>query len=56
MKEIKNKINSVKEDTIRLMGVYFIVILVTFITVILVYFIGLYRYNKTNNFKLNLFK
>ena len=56
MKDIKNRINSVKEDSLRLMGIYFIVILVTFITVILVYFIGLYKYNKSNNFKLNLYE
>ncbi len=56
MKDIKDKMNNVKEDSLRLMGVYFIVILVTFITVILVYFIGLYRYNRSNNFRLNLFE
>ena len=53
MKDIKNRIDNVKEESLKLMGIYFIVVLVTFITVILVYFIGLYNYNK-NNMKLNL--
>ena len=47
MKDIKDKINQVKEENLRLMGVFLIVLLITFITVILVYFISLYRYNKT---------
>ena len=37
MKDVKDKINSVKEESLKLMGIYFIVIIVTFITVILVY-------------------
>lgn len=47
MKDIKNRIDQVKEENLRLMGVFLIVLLITFITVILVYFIGLYKYNKT---------
>lgn len=54
MKDIKDRVNSVKEESLRLMGIYFIVLIVTFITVLLVYFIGLYKFNKSNNFKLNL--
>jgi hypothetical protein len=54
MKEIKNRINNVKEESLKLMGIYFIVLLITFITVLLVYFIGLFRFNKSNNFTLNL--
>ncbi|MBQ7240450.1 MAG: hypothetical protein IJS56_03320 [Bacilli bacterium] len=53
---IKEKMDNVKEESLKLMGIYFIVILITFITVILVYFIGLYKYNKHKNYDVQYFE
>ena len=47
MKQINENIENIKEDSIKLIGLFLFIILITFITVLLVYFIGLYKYNKT---------
>ena len=47
MKNINENIENVQEESIRLIGIFLIVILITFLTVILVYYISLYKYNKS---------
>ena len=45
MKNINENIENVQEESIRLIGIFLIVILITFLTVILVYFISMFKYN-----------
>ena len=46
MKKVNENIENIKEESIKLVGLYLFIILITFITVLLVYFIGLYKFNK----------
>lgn len=47
MKKVNENIENIKEDSIKLIGIFLFIILITFITVLLVYFIGLYKYDKS---------